>query len=251
MDVFLEDPKTHLEESDGNREQPSLSNNDVDPEQALELMFREAGEKRQESTVETSSRTGRRRRIPQRFSGVVQGEELDNILKNEGVIGPEEVEEEEDDGMVEAELEDIEEEVENESDTIPVHASLKLECFLLVPLLLMFNNCKRYRKARKATLAVPNHCDGSRRAVGAKWEGRRSGVSRATIAASRFSIRVISSSTSALITTVDLDSSAFLATTNSAPKRSWPLISRSSSIAAKGLLNPLQIRPTSWKTLPR
>ncbi len=60
-----------------------------------------------------------------RFSGVVQGKELDTILKNEGVIGPEEEEESAEDELdeeqeeEEGEEEDLENE-ENESDTIPV-----------------------------------------------------------------------------------------------------------------------------------
>lgn len=59
-----------------------------------------------------------------RFSGVVQGKELDTILKNEGVIGPEEEEESAEDELDEEQGEEEEEEdlenEENESDTIPV-----------------------------------------------------------------------------------------------------------------------------------
>lgn len=112
VDLFLEDPKAAKEDGEEQR-RPSLS--DVDPEQALELMFKEAEEKRHESgEAASSSRTGRRRRVPQRFSGVVQGKELDAILKDEGVIGPEESEEEVE--AEELEMGEEEEEVENIED---------------------------------------------------------------------------------------------------------------------------------------
>merc|ERR1712071_274435 len=58
-----------------------LAEDIVDPEQALELMFKEAEEKRQ--SAGDVSRTRRRRRIPQRFDGLVQGKELEAILQEE------------------------------------------------------------------------------------------------------------------------------------------------------------------------
>jgi len=77
---------------------------DVDPEQALELMFKEAEENR--ITSVDSNRHRRQRRVPRRliifihkiefmllqyikklfrFQGVVQGKELDAILRDEGL----------------------------------------------------------------------------------------------------------------------------------------------------------------------
>ncbi|EFX64592.1 hypothetical protein DAPPUDRAFT_118046, partial [Daphnia pulex] len=85
-------------------EEPSATEDIVDPEQALELMFKEAEEKR--LTSGELSRMRRRRRLPQRFPGEVQGKELEAILKDEGVIEPEEeIEEnlsEEEDAEIEA-----------------------------------------------------------------------------------------------------------------------------------------------------
>lgn len=85
-----------------NEEQPAPEDI-VDPEQALELMFKEAEEKR--LTTGDVSGMRRRRRLPQRFPGEVQGKELEAILKDEGVIEPDEENEE---NLVEEEDEEVE-----------------------------------------------------------------------------------------------------------------------------------------------
>ena len=85
-----------------------VSEDVVDPEQALELMFKEAEEKRMTST-DPSGRMRRRRRVPQRFEGVVQGKELEAIFKEEGVIGPEEEENE----VAEDEIDDAPDDLED------------------------------------------------------------------------------------------------------------------------------------------